>query len=279
MGVILIAACYDWLMIHYQISGTGDNWLVFVHGLSCDSTDWSSQVKAFQYDYQCLTVDLRGHGRSRAHSGPLDIETHASDVNQVLRSLNISNALLVGHSMGTRVIASAALQAPGCVAGLVFVDGSIQGRGQPMQAAEDIVSAINKEQSVAIFAGKMFSMMFTSQSDSALQERIIDRATQMDPDRLVEQLRVMMMWDAGRSDAVLSQLKVPLTLLQSTIVGADKKRTALGVGDRSQYLEAVQQLVPHAMARMILDCGHFTQIEAADETNKVLRDCATEVFR
>ena len=266
-------------MIHYQKSGTGGNWLVFVHGLSCDSSDWSRQLKAFQSDYQCLTVDLRGHGNSHAHGGPLDIETHASDVNQVLRSLNISNAVLVGHSMGTRVIAAAAVQAPEGVGGLVFVDGSIQGRGQPLQAARDVVKAIEQEESIAVFARNMFSMMFTSHSDTALQERIIHRATQMDPGRLVEQLRVMMMWDAGRSEAVLSQLAVPLTLLQTTTVGTDRKRRALSAGDRSQYLEAVQRLVPHATAHIIPDCGHFAQIEAADETNQKIRDSAAEVFR
>ena len=112
-------------MIHYQVSGTGDQWLVFVHGLTCDGSDWSYQLRDFENEYQCLTVDLRGHGKSHGYGGPLDLETHASDVNRVLRSLNISNAVLIGHSMGTRVIASAAIQSPDSAGGLVFVDGSI----------------------------------------------------------------------------------------------------------------------------------------------------------
>ncbi len=265
-------------MIHYQTSGTGTNWLVFVHGLSCDSSDWSLQLKAFQSDYQCLTVDLRGHGQSGNLHGPLDIETHASDINHVLRSLNISKAMLIGHSMGTRVIASASIQAPECTAGLAFIDGSIQGRGNPLQAAEDIVAAIAKEKSVQVFTEKMFDMMFTPQSNSAQREHIIKRATRMNTEKLVEQLRLMMMWDAGRAEAVLSQIDVPLTLLQSTTVGADKKRTVLREGDRPAYLDTVSGLVPHAQTHIIPNCGHFTQLEAADRTNQAIGAFARHVF-
>lgn len=264
-------------MIHHQTTGTGSHWLVFVHGLSCDSSDWSHQLEAFQGDYKCLTVDLRGHGKSATHAGPLDIETHAADVIRVLRTLNIESAVLVGHSMGTRVIAAAAIQAPECVAALVFVDGSIQGRGDPLKAADDIVALIKRDTSITTFARNMFSMMFTGNSDASVQKRIIDRAARMNPDRLVEQLRLMMMWDAGRMEAVLSQIEIPLTLLQSTTVGADKKRTMLKAGESSPYLETVKRLVLQVNTRIIPDCGHFTQVEAVEETNRAIRECASLV--
>ena len=265
-------------MIHYQTIGSGTNWLVFVHGLTCDSTDWDHQIQALKDDFQCLTVDLRGHGKSRPHNGPLDIETHASDVNQILRSLNINGALLVGHSMGTRVVASAAIQAPECTSGLVFIDGSIQAQGEPLQAANDVAGAISRQASITAFTENMFSMMFTQESDPDLQNRIIQRAVSMDAEQLVDQLRTMMMWDAGRSAAVFSQLQIPLSILQSTTVGADKKRTSLKYGEVSQYVEMVKQLVPHATSRIIPDCGHFTQFEAVEATNEVIRSCAAQVF-
>lgn len=265
-------------MIHYQTIGSGTNWLVFVHGLTCDSTDWDHQIQALKDDFQCLTVDLRGHGKSRPHNGPLDIETHASDVNQILRSLNINGALLVGHSMGTRVVASAAIQAPECTSGLVFIDGSIQAQGEPLQAANDVAGAISRQASITAFTENMFSMMFTPESDRAMQSRIVQRAVSMNPQRLVEQLRTMMMWDAGRAAAVFSQLEIPLSMLQSTAVGADKKRTSLKDGEVSEYVEMVKQLAPHATSRIIEDCGHFTQLEAIQETNEFIRNCATQVF-
>lgn len=265
-------------MIHYQLFGKANRSLVFVHGLSCDGSDWRRQIEAFQRDYQCIVVDLRGHGASSKHPGPLDIETHAADVIQVLRTESVSNAVLVGHSMGTRVIAAAAIQAPECVSGLVFVDGSIQGRGDPLTAASDMAALIDQEASVATFARNMFAMMFTENSDAEMQNHIIKRATHMNPDRMVEQLRLMMMWDAGRLAPVLSQITAPLYVLQSTTVGADKKRTSLTSRETSPYIEAVTRLVPDANTQIVPDCGHFTQLEAPEDTNKMIRDCATAVF-
>jgi pimeloyl-ACP methyl ester carboxylesterase len=266
-------------MIHHQISGTGSNWIVFVHGFTCDSSDWALQVNALEQNYRCLSVDLRGHGKSSAMPGPLDIETHAADVVHLLHTLGISNAVLVGHSMGTRVIAAASVQAPACVGGLVFIDGSIQGSGAPLEAAQDIVNAISAAPSPKEFISNMFSMMFTSQNNSVSKQRIIERATLVNPDQLIEQLRLMVMWDAGRAEPVLSQISTPLVLLQSTTVGADKQRIQLGPGIKSAYIETILALAPHTNVHIIENCGHFIQLEAAEKTNNAIVDCATEVFK
>jgi pimeloyl-ACP methyl ester carboxylesterase len=45
-------------------------------------------------------------------------------VAEVMHSLDLASAVLVGHSMGCRVVIEAALQAPHRVAGLVLIDGS-----------------------------------------------------------------------------------------------------------------------------------------------------------
>lgn len=120
-------------------------------------------------------------------------------------------------------------------------------------------------------------MMFTDASDSEMRDSIVRRAKRMNSERIVEQLRVMMMWDAGRASSVLSQLKVPLTLLQSTAVGSDKKRTMLTPGSTSDYIDTVIRLVPDVSVQIVSDCGHFTQLEAADDTINAIRECAASV--
>jgi len=265
-------------MIEYQRSGSGENSLVFVHGLTCDHSDWDLQVEAFAADYQCLAVDLRGHGASATMSGPLDIETHASDVVQLLCSLDIKNAVLIGHSMGTRVIASACIQAPERVGGLLFVDGSQQGRGDPWHAGDAIANGLANDDDVRAFASKLFSMMFTGRCDTSLKKRVLQRAAEMPAERLREQLRLMMMWDAGRFSAVVSQIGVPLYLLQSTWVDADRNRHTIEQGATTEYLDQVRQLVPDANIEVVADCGHFTQFDAVGETNRTIAALGNAVF-
>jgi len=178
----------------------------------------------------------------------------------------------------TRVIASACVQAPDRVGGLVFVDGSLQGKGDPWLAGEAILSALANDADVPDFALKLFSMMFTDRSDQAVKEDILQRASLMPVARLREQLRLMMMWDAGRFATVVSQIKVPLTIVQSTTVDADKKRYSIAAGETTEYLQTMQQLAPHATQQVVPDCGHFTQLDAAEETNGAIEALAKQVF-
>ncbi len=265
-------------MIHHQISGSGLNWLVYVHGLTCDGNDWCHQVSVFEKDYRCLVVDLRGHGQSSSLQGPLDIETHGSDVVQLLCALGIDNAVLVGHSMGTRVIAAAAVQAPERTGGLVFVDGSVQGKGDPWQAGEAISATLANDADVPAFVNNLFSMMFTDRSDQALKKDILQRAAAMPVARFREQIRLMMMWDAGRFATVMSQINVPLSVIQSTWVDADRKRQSISADETTEYLQVLQRLAPQSTVCVVPDCGHFTQLDAVEETCMAIRVVADAVL-
>ena len=60
----LSAASVDGLSIHSSTSGTGQATVIFIHGWTCDSSSWTSQVPAFAKKYRVVTVDLPGHGKS-----------------------------------------------------------------------------------------------------------------------------------------------------------------------------------------------------------------------
>src|SRR3972149_3135128 len=78
MMVVFIASCstkapygqpccvqsFDGEMISYNVYGSGDVTLLFVHGWSCDSRYWREQVPYFAKKYRVVTVDLAGHGHS-----------------------------------------------------------------------------------------------------------------------------------------------------------------------------------------------------------------------
>ena len=60
----LSAATVDGLSIHSSTTGTGQATVIFIHGWTCDSSSWTSQVPAFAKKYRVVTVDLPGHGKS-----------------------------------------------------------------------------------------------------------------------------------------------------------------------------------------------------------------------
>lgn len=111
-------------LIHHVVTGQGWPPVIFVHGFACSHSDWDAQVAYLSPRHTTVAVDLRGHGASPGAADKCSIGQFGADVAQVMRSLALPPAVLVGHSMGCRVAIEAALQAPAHTAGVILVDGS-----------------------------------------------------------------------------------------------------------------------------------------------------------
>jgi 3-oxoadipate enol-lactonase len=109
--------------IKYQISGKGQP-IVLVHAGICDSRMWDEQVPAFSKHYRVIRYDMRGYGES---SMPAADFSHPSDLHGLLLDLAIEKAVLIGCSMGGRVIVDLALEHPEMVSGLILVAASVSG--------------------------------------------------------------------------------------------------------------------------------------------------------
>ena len=106
--------------------------MIFIHGWTCDSSSWTSQVPAFAKKYRVVTVDLPGHGKSASpKDGKLSMGLFARAVEAVRAETKADRVVLVGHSMGAPVIREYARLYPQHVAGLVAVDGPLDLRGFP----------------------------------------------------------------------------------------------------------------------------------------------------
>jgi pimeloyl-ACP methyl ester carboxylesterase len=97
--------------LHYLLAGAGAPPIVFVHGFACGHGDWRLQLEHFAHAHQVIAPDLRGHGASQADPQSCDFRACASDVAALLGALDLRGAILVGHSMGCRIVLQAHLEA------------------------------------------------------------------------------------------------------------------------------------------------------------------------
>lgn len=102
--------------------------LVFIHGFGTDQTAWHPVSQAFAADFRIVLLDLVGAGKSdpeafRQHRY-LNLDQYATDLLEVCDALQLSKAILVGHSSGAMVAALAAVRAPGRFARLVMIGAS-----------------------------------------------------------------------------------------------------------------------------------------------------------
>jgi sigma-B regulation protein RsbQ len=104
--------------------------MVFVHGFGTDQTAWAQVAQAFGGDYRIVLLDNGGAGKSdgdafdRDESRYLNLRGYAADLIEIADTLNLSGAVLVGHSMGAMVAALAAIERPALFARLVLIGAS-----------------------------------------------------------------------------------------------------------------------------------------------------------
>ena len=138
--------------------GSGRPPIVLVHGFLCRHQDWSHQVSHFAPSHTVVACDLRGHGESPRGDAPMTIETLGKDVAAMLDEEDLNGVILIGHSMGCRVVIGARRQAPDRVAGLVLVDGSRVGIDR--KSGQDAFDALVEEKGYEAVVRGLFEDMF-----------------------------------------------------------------------------------------------------------------------
>lgn len=115
----------DGVRAYYDHAGSGPA-LIMVHGASQDTLSWQYNLDFFAQHYSVHVLDLPGHGKSALPLGGANqrTEDNARYLLQFIDALGLEAPVLMGHSMGGGIVASAAAQAKGRVRGLVLVDGA-----------------------------------------------------------------------------------------------------------------------------------------------------------
>jgi pimeloyl-ACP methyl ester carboxylesterase len=255
-------------LIHHVVTGQGRPPIVLVHGFGCAHTDWDAQVAHLAPHHQTITVDLRGHGASPGTPDECSIEQHGADVAEIMNTLNLPAAMLVGHSMGCRVAIEAALQVRARVAGVVLIDGS-----QFAPAMEAILrETFAMPNGMAALARNWFQEMFTAKSDPAViaasQARVGRLSRQIGEKMLTDLVR----YDVGRLSTALTELRAPVMAIQTTYSNEKRERRSMGRGQTTPYLEMLHAHIPSVRIEIIPDTGHFPQIDEPDQTNAMIDD-------
>ena len=87
--------------IYYEDHGAGQP-VVLIHVYPLSGRGWDKQVPALlEAGYRVITYDRRGFGKSSQPTIGYDYDTFAADLSTLLEHLDLRDAVLVGHSMGT----------------------------------------------------------------------------------------------------------------------------------------------------------------------------------
>jgi pimeloyl-ACP methyl ester carboxylesterase len=253
-------------LIHHVVAGQGRPPIVFVHGFGCALSDWAAQLAHLSPRHQTIAVDLRGHGASPGSAADCSVERYGADIADLLRALALPPAVLVGHSMGCRVVTEAALQAPAQTAAVILVDGSQFAPAMGAVLAERFAAP----DGYATTVSALFADMFTAKTDPATAASVAARANAL-PRPIGEKLLTdMQRYDTTRLTASFAALRVPVMAIQATYTNEKRERRALTEGQSTPYLDMLRTTLPRVRIEIVPDTGHFPQFDEIARTNALI---------
>jgi pimeloyl-ACP methyl ester carboxylesterase len=108
------------IQLYHEIYGEGEP-LVLLHGGLMTIVDMLTLLVPLAEAHKVIAVELQGHGRTADTDRPLSFETMGDDIAALLNHLNISQADIIGLSLGAAVALRTAIQHPEKVRRLVVI--------------------------------------------------------------------------------------------------------------------------------------------------------------
>lgn len=231
--------------------------VVFIHGFGASLYSWRHQIDTVvKAGHRVVAFDNRGFGFSDRPATGYDNAAYTALVLALLDSLQLSDAVLVGHSMGGQIAAQVAAAAPQRVRGLVLMDPA--GYRQPIarRALRQIAAPLLSRTTVAAVLRYCFA-----------DPR---RVTRNDIDQYYAPVAAR-----GGRRAIASVIgEFRFDMLRGQAAGIAAPTLLLwGTADRIIEFQNVADLandLPRAAVVLIRDAGHNPQEEQSAEVNRHL---------
>lgn len=252
-----------------QRSGRPDGrTLVLVHGFGCDSAVWRFLLPYLEADYDVITFDLVGAGRSDVTAyDPArydSLDGYADDLVELCQALDLSDAVLVGHSVSAMTVVLAAPRLPGLVTALVlltpsprYLDDEEAGyRGGFTRA--DVDQMLDALEANWLGWSEAMAPTIMGAQHPELGQELASSFCRIDPGVAAQFAEVTFLSD-NRAD--LGRVDVPALVVQCS----EDALAAVSVG------EYVARQLPAGSLTVLRATGHCPHMSAPDETAAALR--------
>jgi pimeloyl-ACP methyl ester carboxylesterase len=207
----------DGVPISYEVYGSGEPTLVFVHGWSCDARYWRAQVQHFSKKHRVVTLDLAGHGHSGVTRLHYTMSSFGEDVRAVSEATGSRSVILIGHSMGGSVIAEAARLMPDRVVGLIGID-TLENIEYPMTREELQKMLAPLEKDFRTGSQQFVGEMISPDTDPQLREWILLDISAAPPAIAISAINEMMsQYITGEAAKIFDKIRIPVITVKGDL--------------------------------------------------------------
>jgi pimeloyl-ACP methyl ester carboxylesterase len=246
--------------IYYELAGSGEPTVILIHGGLLDCHMWDEQFELLATTHRVLRYDADAHGKSIL---PPDVYWDHASLRELMDSLDIDRAILVGLSLGGRIAIDLALEDPDRVEAIVAVSSGLSGyrfeSESYLQHRDAMIQAWRAGEFDAVV--EAFQRSWTdgphrepSEVDPEVREKIRDMARNG-----LEHAMEGRLIDPPAIDR-LDELDVPMLL----VVGE------LDMPGIHEIANMIVEANPNAEMAIIPDVAHMVNMEAPERFNELL---------
>jgi 3-oxoadipate enol-lactonase len=245
---------------YYEEHGTGEETILFSHGLLWSGFLFHKQVDYFKSKYRIITYDHRGQGKSEVTASGYDMETLYSDAAALIEQLKLGPVHFAGLSMGGFVGLRLAARRPDLVRSLILMETSAQ--PEPHTLKYTFLNTIVKLFGVAVVTGPVMEIMFgeTFLRDANRSAERIQFENELKKNSKTIVRAVEGVISRKGVEQELKNITCPVLIM----VGNEDKAT---VPAKAEYM---LQHIPDSKLVYIKDAGHSSCIEEPEQVNQAI---------
>jgi pimeloyl-ACP methyl ester carboxylesterase len=249
-----------------EISGSGPP-VVLLHGVGLDQSIWAGQVRALAPDFQAITYDLLGHGRSAPVGANAGLADWVNQLDDVTRVLALEKFSVVGFSFGGLIAQAYAAQHSKLIDKLVLMS-TVHDRDEAQKAGVlsrlETVKREGPQATIPTALSRWFSPEFSRAHPEVMnQYETLLRGN--DATSFLSAYECFAMADRELVGA-LDAFERPTLVMTGE----------LDTGSTPAMARKLAGMIPGAECSIIAGARHMMPVEMPDEVNSVLRRFLTK---
>lgn len=252
------------IKLFYSEQGSGDETIIFGHGLLMDNSMWDLVAPQFADHYRVICFDFRGQGNSKNPGRDFSIDSLVEDTAAFIQALSNKPVHYVGLSMGGMVGMPLAARYPKLLRSLVLLDTSAQAEPWFNKIKYAVMTLIVKLFGVKPLVPSMLPLMF---GKSFLRNPVNQELISHWKQKLLALKKTILGPVSGvtkRRDVTPELVNIVCPTL--VVVGDEDKTTVVSCAKNIAAHIAGSQL------KIIPQCGHTSALEKPEQVITLMKD-------
>ena len=251
------------MKLKYSSKGTGEP-IILLHGMFGSGGNLRLLNQALSNEHLVVTPDLRNHGQS-PNTQEMNYPCMAKDIIELMDSLNLFQATIIGHSMGGKIAMQVALNHAHRVSNLVVVDVS------PVKYDTDCHSKVIEGLNALVKAKPLSrkeadKLLSVYVKDLPIRGFLLKNLVHGTDGKLIFQLYMKSINANYHSHLALAPTGEPFTGPSLFIKGGNSPYI------QDEHLSEISRLFPKVQHACISNSGHWVHAEKPTEFNQIIID-------